>query len=147
MVAKSKRAASKAKRATKTTAAKQKKAAAKRKSPSPKKAAAKRTTKKAAAKRKSPRARARASTPARARAQSESVVAENVSGGDEAATPTEAKKGPLARLADGVGNLIARMTAKKEPAAADPNQTIELASDDIMPATDAPPIPKPRSDS
>ena len=62
---------------------------------------------------------------------------------------TEPKKGPLARFADGVGSLFARMTGSKpepdEPVAGSPDQTMELASSDIMPETAPPPIPKPKS--
>src|SRR5262245_37480576 len=58
-------------------------------------------------------------------------------------SPEEAKRGPLARLAGGVGNLIARMTGKKaepdETPERSPDQTIELASGDILAATTEPP--------
>lgn len=66
-----------------------------------------------------------------------------------AAAATEPKKGPLARFANGVGNLFARMTGGKpepeDPVASSPDQTMELASSDILPETAPPPIPKPKS--
>ncbi|HEY5951423.1 MAG TPA: hypothetical protein VIV40_38280 [Kofleriaceae bacterium] len=72
------------------------------------------------------------------------------------------KKGRLARIAGGVGSLIARMTGKKtsphdeasdESAASrdsashlSPDATMELASGDIMTMPEGPPpIPKPKS--
>lgn len=70
--------------------------------------------------------------------------------------PVEAKKGTLARLAGGVGNLIARMTGKKAaapdepvaepPPAVSPDATMALADSDILAATaQPPPTPKPKS--
>jgi hypothetical protein len=64
----------------------------------------------------------------------------------------EGKKGRLARIAGGVGNLFARMTGKKaesDQAADDtpaPDQTMELASGDILASMDAPP-PSPKQKS
>ena len=58
-----------------------------------------------------------------------------------------AKKGPLARLAGGVGSLIARMTGKKAQDAdqRSPDATIELATGDILMETAVPPpVPKPK---
>ena len=57
-----------------------------------------------------------------------------------------AKKGPLARLAGGVGNLFARVTGIKARPPEPSDQTMEIASTDIlleMPAP--PPVPKPKS--
>ena len=54
------------------------------------------------------------------------------------------KKGPFARLAGGVGSLIARMR-KKAPETPSPNATIELATGDILMETpEPPPVPKPK---
>lgn len=59
--------------------------------------------------------------------------------------PEEAKKGPLARLAGAVSNLFARKTAPADDTAARNNQTIELATDDIMASSlEPPPVPKPK---
>ena len=55
------------------------------------------------------------------------------------------KKGPLARLADGVSDLFARVTGKKapEPDQTMPDQTMEIAADDLIDASTPPPIPPP----
>jgi hypothetical protein len=59
------------------------------------------------------------------------------------ALPAEPKKSALARLAGGVGSLFARVAGKKERS---PDQTIELATGDIMAEfPEPPPIPKPKS--
>jgi diacylglycerol O-acyltransferase / wax synthase len=106
-----------------------------------KKASAQRKASGAAATRKPRSARGGStSTSPPVDAQLESIAVEDVSAGDDVATTeTAAKKGPLARLAGGVGNLFARMTAKKEPAPPDPNHTIELVTGDILHEADAPP--------
>ena len=155
MVAKSKtakgqRASTKrvAKRAKPKTTAKKaaKKRAASTKSTA-KKPAAKKPAKKPAAKKQAPATRktatarrgsTHAAAPAAARSQVDSQPTEL---NDDVATSTEpaAKKGPFARFAGGVGNLIARMTSKKEPEQPDPDQTIELAAGDILTEADAPP--------
>lgn len=49
--------------------------------------------------------------------------------------PEAVKKGPLARLADGVSDLFARVTGKKAP---EPDQTMEIAADDIIDAARPP---------
>jgi len=60
------------------------------------------------------------------------------------------KKGPFARLAGGVGSLIARMTGKKasepeQPPVSSPDATIALTTSDIMLETAVPPpVPKPK---
>jgi hypothetical protein len=61
--------------------------------------------------------------------------------------PSETKKGALARLAGAVSNLFARKAPADDidDTAARNNQTIELATDDIMASTlEPPPLPKPK---
>ena len=54
------------------------------------------------------------------------------------------KKGPLARLADGFGALVARVTGKKPSKPAPPparDRTIELSMSDVLSERTAPPPP------
>ena len=137
-VAKAKAAVPKAKAATKK-AAKATKAVVKAK-------AAKAVVKAKARKPRSSSARSSATV------HHESAPHEPLSGIDQGTAPSSvdeatasaenlAKKGALARLAGGVGSLIARMTRKKEPDAKEPDadQTIEIATDDILSDNAVPP--------
>jgi len=109
---------------------------------------AKRAAPKAKAKtaKKAPRAKAkpkRKATPIEKRGRQTAAAAPAPT--DDAA---ETKRGPLARLADGVGSLFARMTGKKPdpPPARSPEQTMELGAGDILAMTpEPPPTPKPKS--
>jgi len=106
---------------------------------------------KAKPRKKRPQAHAAAPTPP----PPEPVLTDDAPTAETAAL--EAKKGPLARLAGGVGNLFARMTGKRapepeltpapdQPPLRSPDQTIEISSGDILAVTGAPPpIPKPKS--
>ncbi len=61
------------------------------------------------------------------------------------APPGPPKKGPLARFAGGVGSLFARVTGKRALIPST-DQTIEIATGDILAVTAAPPpLPKPKS--
>jgi hypothetical protein len=118
---------------------------------------AKRAAPKAKAKtpRKGPRAKVkpkRKATPVEKRGRQTATAApartEPVTPPKADTASTETKRGPLARLAEGVGNLFARMTGKKpdRKPARSPDQTIELAAGDILAMTALPPpIPKPKS--
>jgi hypothetical protein len=111
---------------------------------------AKRAAPKAKAKtaRKAPRAKAK---PKRRAAPVEKPRKQAVAAAPALTEPIlpdpETKRGPLARLADGVGSLFARMTGKKpDPTPARSDQTIELAAGDILAITaEPPPTPKPKS--
>jgi hypothetical protein len=110
---------------------------------------AKRAAPKAKAKR-APRAKAKPKRKASAigkRGRQAAAAAEPIPPDADTAS-TETKRGPLARLADGVGNLFARMTGKKpDPTPArSSEQTMELAAGDILAMTaEPPPTPKPKS--